>query len=107
MKSQDKVEALAWLTDAPAGVHRNIGEMTNPESVAYVRRLYKLGATEVVAVDIGVNRNYESTDTLIATLPQNPKTRKAIFESEGERAEEMGYEMEPDAAQPHLFIWFD
>src|SRR6516165_9140403 len=92
LRSKDKVEALSWLTGASAGVHRNVGEMTHPESVAHVRKLYKLGATEVVAVEIKMNGKYESTDTLVATLPRNPAARKAIFEFETERVEEMGYE---------------
>lgn len=47
LKSKDKVEALDWLAGASPGVYRNIGEMTNQESVAYVRKLYKLGATNI------------------------------------------------------------
>ena len=107
LKSKDKVEALDWLAGAPPGVHRNIGEMTNQESVAYVRKLYKLGATNVVVVEIGVNGKYESTDTLIARLSKDPKRRKAIFRLETERVEDMGYEMETDTGQQHIFVWFD
>lgn len=107
LKSKDKVEAIDWLTGAPKGVHRNVGELTHEDSVRFVRRLYKLGAPEVVVVEIGVNATYESTDTLIAMLPKEPVARKAIFDSEGERAEEMGYEQEPDVGQKYLLVWFD
>lgn len=107
LKSKDRVEALQWLTGAKAGVHRNIGEMTERQSSAYIRRLYRHGATEVFVVQIGVNREFESTDTLILTLPDDPTARKAIFDAEGDRTEKMGYEREEDHGQRHLLIWFD
>lgn len=107
LKRKDKIEAIKWLTSAPAGVHRNVGEMTNEESVAYVRNLYKLGAREVAAVKLSTNRKYESTDTLILTLPNDPSARAMIFESETERVEEMGYDEEPDMGQRYLLCWFD
>lgn len=107
LKSKDKVEAMRWLTGAPSGVHRNIGEMSNADSIRYVRSLYDLGARKVVAVHIGINRNYESTDTLVVTLPDHAAARKAIFDSESQRAEEMGYEEEADVGQKYLLSWFD
>jgi hypothetical protein len=103
----DRVEALEWLTNAPPAVHRNIGEMPQRDSVSFVRKLYKLGAKEVVAVDIGINRNYESTDTLIATLPDDPEAREAIFDFERPRVEAMGYDAYEDIGQRHLLVGFD
>jgi hypothetical protein len=107
LKSADKVNALKWLSEVPTGVHRNIGEMTNRDSVAYVRKLIKLGAADVIAAEIGINGKYESTDTLVATLPDDPAARKAIFNFEGRRVEEMGYDASTDIGQRYLFMWFD
>lgn len=56
LKQKDKVEALNWLTSAPRGVHRNVGELTGEESVQYLRNLYELGVLEILAVKIGVKR---------------------------------------------------
>jgi hypothetical protein len=107
LRQKDKREAANWLTTAPKGVHRNIGEMTHEDSVKYIKDLYQLGAREIVAVNIGINGMYESTDTLVATLPDKPAARKAIWDSEEKRVEEMGYEMEPDVGQQYMFLWFD
>jgi len=107
LKRKDKHEALSWLTDAPARVDRGIGEMDNLLSVAYVRHLYKLGVSELVVVEIAKNKNLESTDSLVATLPKDPKKRRAIFTSEGQRTIKMGYDATEDHGQSHLFIWFD
>lgn len=107
LKSKDKVEAMKWLTTAPTGVHRNIGEMTNEDSIRYIAHLYDLGAREIVVVKIGANGRYESTDTLIATLPEKSAARKAVLASEAERLEEMGYEQVADVGQKHLLLWFD
>lgn len=107
LKRKDKSEAIKWLTGAPKGVHRNVGELSNADSIEYVKKLYTLGAREVVVVKIGVNGKYESTDTLIATLPSEPPARKAIFASEVKRVKEMGYEKDPDVGPKYLFLWFD
>ena len=76
LKRKDKSEAIKWLTGAPKGVHRNVGELSNADSIEYVKKLCTLGAREVVVVKIGVNGKYESTDTLIATRPASKRRRK-------------------------------
>lgn len=106
LKRKDKAEALKWLTSSPAGVYRNIGEMTDKESIAYVRRLYRLGAREVVIAELQRNGEYESTNNVVLTLPDDRSARRAIFEFETDRVEEMGFEQDSDTGQKHLWCWF-
>lgn len=106
LRRKDKVEALKWLTSASGGVYRNIGEMTDKESVAYVRKLYKLGAEEVVVAELQRNGEYESTNNVVLTLPDDRSARRAIFEFETDRVEEMGFEQDPDTGQKYLWCWF-
>ena len=104
LRSKDKFEALAWLRDSK---YRNVGEMENGESIALVEELYALGATEVLAVEIGRTSPYESTDILLATLPDDARIRQALFAWDAARVREMGYDPEVDVGQQHMFIWFD
>jgi hypothetical protein len=60
LRKKDKVEALSWL-EGDEG--RNVGELSHAKSLSLIRRLYKLGAVEIVAVDIGGHAGFESTDT--------------------------------------------
>jgi len=106
LKRKDKVEAIKWLTSAPAGVYRNIGEMTDKESIAYVRKLYKLGAREVILAELQLGGEYESTNNVLITLPDDRSARRAIYEFETDRVEEMGFEQDPDIGQKYLWCWF-
>ena len=109
LKRKDKHEALGWLTGAPKGIDRGISEMDNRESIAYVRHLYKLGVEEldVVKIDSSPDGELQSSDNLIAKLPDDPRKRKAIFAAEGKRTVEMGYDPYADSGQRYLWIWFD
>jgi hypothetical protein len=104
LRQKDKVEALTWME---GNQWRNVGELSHKASLALVRRLYRFGAIEVVAVDIGAHAGFESTDTLIATLPHDPASRRKIFDWDNERVQKMGYEPYPDEGQDHHLIWFD
>ena len=106
LKRKDKVEAIKWLTSAPAGVYRNIGEMTDKESISYVRKLYKLGAREVILAELQLGEVYESTNNVLITLPENRSARRAIYEFETDRVEEMGFEQDLDSGQKYLWCWF-
>lgn len=110
LRRRDKKEALDWLSNPPASVTRTVGELPPAESIALVRRLYKMQAAsvDVVKVTTSPNRKYESTDYLLCALPDDQAARTRIFEWERERAFKMGYEMsEEDHGQTHLLIWFD
>jgi len=100
-------EALRWVADAPPEVIRFIGEMPTRESIAYIKKMYKLGATEIFVIDIDANGKYESASRLSASLPSDRNKRAAIFDAETDRVEEMGFEMESDTGQETIFLWFD
>ena len=104
LRNEGRVEALSWLE---SDERRNVGELSHEKSISLVRHLYKLGAVEIVAVDIGRHAGFESTDTLIAKLPSDRSSRRGNFEWNNERAREMGYEPESDEGQDHVLIWFD
>ena len=40
-------------------------------------------------------------------MPVEKAARKAIFDSEAERLEEMGYEQAADVGQIYKLVWFD
>jgi hypothetical protein len=104
LRKKDRVEALSWLE---GDERRNVGELSHVKSLSLIRRLYKLGAVEIVAVDISGHVGFESTDTLIAKLPSDGSSRRGIFDWNNERGREMGYEPESDEGQDHVLIWFD
>ncbi|MDB5299735.1 MAG: hypothetical protein JWO87_1398 [Phycisphaerales bacterium] len=107
---KDRVEALGWLTGAPPNIYRNVGEMTHNQAVALVRRLYKWGVPEVIAVNIGASPDgsIESTDDLIAVLPSDLVARKRVITWNNKRSYKMGYEAPTeDHGQSHLLVWFD
>ena len=107
LRRKDKIEAQKWLQEDAGSSRRNIGEMTRSDSIALVHQLYKWGAKKVFAVDIGVNNQYESTDTLIIALPAEAEGREKIFEWSNELTKRMGYEAEEDRGQEYLLHWFD
>ena len=107
LRRRDKTEGLSWLRGQSPTVYRNIGELTNADSIAFIERLYGLGAVEVVVVDIQRNGGFESTDSLVVTLPEQKPLRDAVFAFANDHTIPMGLEAKSDSGQPHFFIWFD
>src|SRR5580704_745237 len=78
-----KREALQWLKDDERGGNRTIGACaTTQDSMEFVRKIYGLGAEEVLAVNVQSRSKGtgERTGKLVVALPQNPKRRRAIFD---------------------------
>jgi hypothetical protein len=107
LNKSDKVEAMAWLRGHSHFHQRNIGEMSNSDSIALVQLFYSWGALEVSAMDIGINEPYESTDTLIIRLPQEEELRMRFFCWSNEHNRRMGLDLKVDSGQQYLLIWFD
>jgi hypothetical protein len=105
LRKKDKAEALKWLSGLEN--QRNIGELSYKKSMSLVRKLYAMGALEVIATDISEHAGLASTDTLIATLPEDPAHRELLFEWNNDRILKMGYESGVDRGQKHMLIWFD
>lgn len=105
-----KAEALTWLEES--GGRNTLGELsTTEESVALIREAYNAGAEEILAIEIDEYDEddglHENTGKLIVRVPQDPATRKRVFQWCTRRAEEQGYEGEKDEGQAHIFVSLD
>lgn len=98
LRKSDKAEAREWLRSAA----RSIGGRSSTESIALVEELYALGATEVVAVDIGTG---QTTDTLVVVLPEDAAARKKLFELEEALMKTAGFDKSSDQGQKYLFLF--
>jgi len=119
LKRKDKVEALSWLKGSSLTLeesskykgrvksYRNLAEWPTEQSVAWIQELYTRGAMKVWAVNFDRNQPYESINTLIVTLPEERKMRRAVFEWTNKQIMEDGFDPEDDCGQRHLFVWFD
>ena len=103
----DKFEALSWLRAGNPKSYRYLAEWTNEESIKLIEQAYRCGATEVWAVKFDRNPPYESINTLIVTLPDDPTARDAVFGWANDQSEEQGFDPEEDYGQSHLYLWFD
>ena len=105
----NKAEAMSWLSSGPPGSVRTLGEMeSNEASVAFVRRLYDLGAVEVLAVEIDTDENGDANSgALLITLPDDPVARERLFGWSAQQAADMGFDGYEDFGQRHLFVMLD
>lgn len=103
LRGKNRSEALSWLQNSE---QRNVGELEHGESIELIQALYELGAVKVLAVEIDASGPYESTDTLIVTLPDDD-ARSAIFAKVNALERTMGFDPEEDRGQPHLMVYFD
>ena len=103
-----KGEALAWLKASSDVCFRNLGELgTTAESVAFVQRLYDLGAKDVTAVEINEYATGQNTGKLVVDLPDDPVQRSQLFHWVAQQAESRGFEADDDFGQSYLFVWLD
>src|SRR4051794_23591656 len=66
--SGTKAAALEWLRAGDDNSFRNLGEMGADESLAFVQRLYDLGAEQVLAVEIDEYPEGANTGHLLVRL---------------------------------------
>ena len=105
-----KAEATKWLRNASATEERTIGRhRTTGTSVRLVKKLYDLGACEVVAAQIHLARKGagQHTGKLVVELPKDHKPRRAIFEWCRKQGESLGYSPDVDQGQDYLFLLLD
>src|SRR6266545_2916666 len=80
LSAPKKAEAMKWLRNANASEERTIGRRrTTGTSARLVKRLYDLGACEVVAAQIhrARKRAGQHTGKLVVELPKDLKRRRA------------------------------
>lgn len=108
MRSVGVREALKWLEES-VEPSRSLGEeMGRYESIRLVKRLYRLGASAVHAVEIdgGVDDD-QNSGRLVIELPQDPKRRRQLFKFCGTLAMEHGFEPESDVGQKYILQMLD
>jgi hypothetical protein len=101
-------EALTWLQKSRQP-SRWLGEATDQEdSIDLVKRLYRLGAVSVNAVEIqGEPQGEQSTGRLVIELPKEKRSRAKLLRLCGKLAEQHGFDPMPDAGQRYLFLMLD
>lgn len=103
-----KAEALTWLQAGSEKSFRNIGELeTTEESVAFIERIYSLGAKTVLAVEIIQWEQGENTGKLLVELPRDRFLRSELFAFEKQHAESMGLDGAEDVGQLYLYLKLD
>ena len=100
-----KAEALEWLSAETPKSMRVLGELEHKPAVALVQRFYDAGAVKVLAIDIKDWAGGESSNVLIVELPQEARSRKALFKLEAEVVEPEGFEgATDDGKQQYLYV---
>jgi hypothetical protein len=101
-------EALSWLEETREPP-RSLGEATSQDdSIRLVKKLYRLGATGVHAVEInGEPDEEQNTGRLVIELPHDQERRKKILTFTGKLAHELGFDPEPDVGQRYTFLMLD
>jgi hypothetical protein len=99
-------EARAWLAESKQGDERNLGEKAVPDSRQIVETLYRLGATDVQAIDVQRQPGWgESTNRLIVALPDDPGRRRELLAYGEELASSQGFDGVPDEGQRYMFLY--
>ena len=110
LSDRKKVEVSGWLKGGSADDERTIGACkTNRDSIRFVKEIYRTGAPEIIAVHIKKNlrRNSHHTGKLVVKLPQDAKSRKAIFNWCKQQGDSLGFSPDPDRGESHLFLLLD
>ena len=110
MSDPKKAEATKWLRNANAAEERTIGRRrTTGTSARLVKKLYDLGACEVLAAQIrrAGNGAGQHTGKLVVELPKDLKRRRAIFAWCRKQGESLGYSPGVDQGQDYLFLLLD
>jgi len=105
-----KMEAIGWLKSGRMGETRTVGAYeSNADSLEFVQKIYALGATEIMAINVHPHPNGagEHTGKLVVTLPENPQQRSAIFEWCRLQGDSLGFTPESDQGESHLFLLLD
>ncbi len=98
--------ALAWLGEATADAERTLGEMDPKLSVEFVEALSKLGAAEIVAVDIEValGTDGQTSNHLVIRLPEDSQARARVLGFCSVIAKDQGFDAMIDSGQAWEFL---
>jgi len=107
-------EATKWI--ATTGNHAPFASnhfKSREDALAFVRDLYRLGATAVYAVDIKdepdriKDEGGPYSDSLFVYLPSDRSRRKALFQVEAREAKSEGFAPTEDKGQERFLLWWD
>ena len=82
-------------------------------ALAFVNRLFILGATEVYVADPAEEPSRIEleggpySDTVVVLLPSEPNKREALFKVFAEEAEHEGFDAPQDVGQSEHLLWWD
>ncbi|MFO1488725.1 MAG: hypothetical protein U1F65_09630 [Verrucomicrobiota bacterium] len=107
-------EATKWI--ATTGNHAPFASnhfKSREEALAFIRSLYRLGATAVFAAHIRdeperiKDEGGPYSDSLFVYLPSDRSRRKALFEVEAREAKSEGFAPTEDNGQDRFLLWWD
>jgi hypothetical protein len=101
-------EALSWLEESREP-SRSLGEATDQdESTRLVKKLYRLGAVGVHAVEIaGEATEDQNTGRVVIELPQDQERRSKLLKFCGKLARDMGFDPDTDVGQRFVLVMID
>ena len=110
LSDRNSIEVLKWLKANGKDEQRTVGpQKTASDSARFVKKIYTLGAEEIIAVNIRKVRGKSlfHTGKLVVKLPQDAKKRKAIFGWCKKQGDALGFSPDPDNGENHLFLLLD
>lgn len=110
LADSEKQEALGWLKDSGPDDERTVGGCkTNPASIQFVQEIYNLGALQIFAINIRLNRDGKGqyTGKLVVQLPIEPVPREALFNWCKRQGDSLGFSPDPDRGESHLYLLLD
>lgn len=108
LQGKDVKEALSWLADTRE-LSRSLGEATDQaESIRLVKKLYRLGAVSVHAVEIdGGPDEDQNSGKVVIELPDVQEQRAKLLKLCGKLARDLGFEADSDVGQKYLLLMLD
>ena len=104
LKKGKTAHAEAWIKSAK----HSLGELSHSKSCKLIDKLTQLGATQLHVCDIDEYGNgEENTGHIVIELPDDAKTRKALFREVGRLASKQGFQGEFDNGQQYAYIGLD
>lgn len=110
LSDPQKREALSWLRQSGPDDQRTVGGCkANDESIQFIQEIYRLGASEILAVNIHPNPRGggQYAGKLVVQLPQEPELRMALFEWCKGQGDSLGFTPDPDRGEAYLFLLLD
>lgn len=107
-------EALLWLESASqnrgfTGGAGNFSALTGQKAIAFVEKIYALGAECVSVIDVipNANEGLQTVESVIVTLPAGKAARRRIFDWEKQFVRKQAFSPTPNVGQKYLLVKWD